>query len=297
MKWMALGLWTVVLSACVGVRLPSAPVQVRDATVTLAGITGCDGNSRLEPARPLAILVHGIHARDDAFARVAEAFRADGQQALCFHYDARASLLHSAGLLRTALAELTRTLRPTTVTLFGHSQGGLVARAALAHQAQPLPATHVRLVTVSSPFAGIRIARACGSIPYHLVSFGVSYAVCRGISGDSWNQIHPGASMVLAPASLDPAVEGHLLVVTDERDSCRRFSADGLHCLQDDYVFSVQEQHNETIERDHRVTAASIEAGHVAVVGAQGMPRELIEALQRHGLLGEAPSVHATSGW
>ncbi len=225
-----------------------------------------------------------MHGSGAGFGMLAEAFRADDRQAVCFRYDPRASLLASARKLRAAVTELAR--HSLEIVLIGHSQGGLVARAALARSEQKLPSQgHYRLVTVSAPFAGIRIARSCGSVPYHLVSFGVSYAVCRAISGASWNQIHPGAAMVRAPAELDPAVAEHLLVVTDERDTCRRFSADGLRCLQDDYVFSEAEQHNARIERDRRVVAAPIAAGHVEVVGAQGPPRKLLHALQRHGVL------------
>jgi pimeloyl-ACP methyl ester carboxylesterase len=278
----------VFLAACAGARvLPSASLRVGGAEFALPGVVGCDGEPdvALDPARPLAIFVHGMHASGAGFRTLADAFRADGQQAVCFRYDARASLLASAKRLRAATDRLATLLRLPEITLFGHSQGGLVARAALARSERPLPSGRYRLVTVSSPFAGIRIARSCGSIPYHLVSFGVSYAVCRAISGDNWNQIHPGAEMVRAPAQLDAAVAEHLLVVTDERDTCRRYSHDGLHCLQDDYVFSVGEQHNARIERDLRVVPEGIAAGHVEVVGAQGTPRKLIEALQQHGLL------------
>jgi pimeloyl-ACP methyl ester carboxylesterase len=286
MKWLALALG--LLSACASVRaLPSPSLHIKGTELALEGVGGCEGEARvaLDPERPLAILVHGAHGSHDGFAMLAEAFRASGQQAVCFRYDTRASLLQSAARLRGAVKMLATVLQGRQILLIGHSQGGLVARAALARSERPLPSGAYRLVTVSSPFAGINVARSCGSLPYHLVSFGVSYAVCRAISGDSWNQIHPGAAMVRAPSRLDAAVAGHLLVVTDERDTCRRYSADGLHCLQDDYVFSIGEQHNARIERDRRVVTAPIAAGHVEVVGAQGSPRKLIEALQQHGLL------------
>ncbi|HEX5661133.1 MAG TPA: hypothetical protein VFX59_28275 [Polyangiales bacterium] len=286
MKWVALALFVV--SACAHTHAPSSTaLRVRGLTLALNGVVSCGGELgvAIDPERPLAILVHGMHGAEDGFAALADAFRADGQQTVCFRYDGRASLLVSARRLRAAVEHLAILVRRREILLFGHSQGGLVARAALAQTERALPGGRYRLITVSSPFAGIHVARSCGSIPYHLVSFGVSYAVCRAISGDSWNQIHPSAAMVVAPAALDPAVAQHLLVVTDERDTCRRFSADGLHCLQDDYVFSVGEQHNARIERDRRVVAAPIAAGHVEVVGAQGAPRKLIETLQQHGLL------------
>jgi pimeloyl-ACP methyl ester carboxylesterase len=305
MGYLALGILLALCSACTHVRVPMTPLRVEQDELALAGINGC-GDERsvaLDPARPLAILVHGLHSSGDGFQMLADTFQAGGQQALCFRYDGRESMRQSGERLRAAVAALAS--KVPSITLFGHSQGGLVARAALGRREEPLPRGNYRLVTVSSPFAGIRIARSCGSIAYHLVSLGVSYAVCRAISGNSWNEIHPRARMVRAPAELDPAVDEHLLVVTDERDTCRRYSADGLRCLQDDYVFSTGEQHNRKIEHDPRVVAAALTAGHVEVVGAQGPPRELIRTLQQHGVLAGELSERAAvfeeqtakSGW
>ncbi|HEY6881208.1 MAG TPA: hypothetical protein VI299_24450 [Polyangiales bacterium] len=279
-------LTAVLLSACASVRVPSHPLRVKDgATIELAGMGPCGARSpTLAPSRPLAILVHGVHSTGAGLASLADAFRADGRQAVCFRYDPRASLLRTAEALRTATAELAHALRAPDILLFGHSQGGLVARAALVAHPHALPPGHYRLVTVSSPFAGIRIARSCSSLPYHIASLGVSYAVCRAISGDSWNEIHPRSTLVRSPAALDPQVDAHVLVVTDERDTCRRYSVDGRACLQDDYVFSTGEQHNRTLERDPRVIAAPLSAGHVEVLGAHGPPRKLLEVLERHGL-------------
>jgi hypothetical protein len=106
------------------------------------------------------------------------------------------------------------------------------------------------------------------------------------VSGAKWNEIHPRAAMVRRPAALAPAVREHLTIVTDERDTCRVYSADGKRCLQDDYVFSVAEQHNPHIERDERVVQAPVVAGHSEILGARGdTPQKLLEALQNRGLL------------
>lgn len=261
----------------------------------LPGIGDCNEPERtelrLDPARPVTVLVHGCHSSGQGFRALAEIFELHDQQTVCYRYDDRESVALTAARLRANITQLAKRLAQPRVMVFGHSQGGLIARAALAAPDEdgvsehPLPDGAYRLVTVSSPFGGIRAASNCGSVLYHIASLGVTVAVCRGISGAKWNEIHPRARMVQKPGALDPRVSEHLTIVTDERDTCRRYSPDGTRCLQDDYVFSLDEQYNQRIERDRRVVRSPITAGHVEVVGARGEPKKLLRTLQLHGLL------------
>jgi pimeloyl-ACP methyl ester carboxylesterase len=266
----------------------------------LEGIGDCAAPERtdlvLDPERPLVVLVHGSHSSADSFRALTQMFALHNQQTVCFRYPDRDSLTANAARLRRGITRLSQALRRPEIMVFGHSQGGLIARAALASRAvardfgndpnaRPLPEGDYRLVTVSSPFGGIRAASNCGSIPYHIASLGVSLIVCRAISGAKWNEIHPRSRMVTKPRALDPMVREHLTIVTDERDTCRRYSLDGTRCLQDDYVFSLAEQRNRRLERDDRVVESSIAAGHIEVLGVRGEPQKLLRALQRHGLL------------
>jgi hypothetical protein len=289
------------LFGCATIRVPSTPLKLGEVTrLDLEGIGDCAAPERtdlpLDPDRPLVVLVHGSHSSANSFRALTEMFALHEQQTVCFRYPDRESLTASATRLRHAIARLSQALRRPEIMVFGHSQGGLIARAALSSRevastwgknpdARPLPEGDYRLVTVSSPFGGIRAARNCGSIPYHIASLGVSLIVCRAISGAKWNEIHPRSSMVTKPAMLDPMVREHLSIVTDERDTCRRYSLDGTRCLQDDYVFSLAEQRNRRIERDDRVVESSIVAGHIEVLGGRGEPQKLLQALVRHGLL------------
>lgn len=300
------------LSACATVRVPSTPIRLGEITrLDLEGIGDCAAPERadltLDPERPLVVLVHGSHSSADSFRALTQMFALHDQQTVCFRYPDRDSLTASAARLRRGIMRLSQALRRPEIMVFGHSQGGLIARAALASRdvaskwvearpvlrerrgdnpnARPLPEGDYRLVTVSSPFGGIRAASNCGSIPYHIASLGVSLVVCRSISGAKWNEIHPRARMVTKPRTLDPMVREHLTIVTDERDTCRRYSLDGTRCLQDDYVFSLAEQRNRHLERDDRVVESAIVAGHIEVLGVRGEPQKLLRALQRHGLL------------
>lgn len=247
----------------------------------------------LEPRRPLVVLVHGSDSGPRDFRALVDALEARGQQTVCFRYDDRARVNTSAEHLRRAVVRLVRLLPRSPVTLLGHSQGGLVARAALTARENgddALPPHDYRLVTISTPFGGIDAASNCGHVLYHIASLGISALVCRAISGAKWKQIHPFSRMVEHPQPLDPRVDEHLAIITDERATCRRRSPDGEQCLQDDFVFTRAEQHNARIERDARVAAEAIAAGHVAAVGAGGsVPRALLDALQRHDVLPSSP--------
>ncbi len=266
-------------------------------TRVVPGLASCSpdpsATRSIDPEQPLVLLVHGCYSSGGRFRALASVFELHGQQTLCFNYDYRDSLQDSADQLKTALRGLRRYMRDDRLTVIGHSQGGLVARAALSG---PIDASsqygnrpESRLVTVSSPFAGIQLASHCGSIPLHVATLGVTVAVCQIATGSNWNEIHPAASMVRDPAPLGPAVADHLIVMTDERDSCRRRDPAGA-CEEADFVFSLEEQDNPLLRTDDRVRSERIEAGHVEIVGDEGTrPEKLIEALQRHDVLPETP--------
>ena len=268
----------------------------------VAGLAACAPEQpaarRLDPDRPLVVLVHGCNSSGGRFRSLASVFELHGQQTLCFNYDDRDSLRESADQLRTALRGVRRFMHDDRLTVIGHSQGGLVARAALSGSneigtpAETDPSelgSDTRLVTVSSPFAGIQMASDCGSVAMRIASLGITAAICQIVSGSNWSEIHPGSAMVLHPAPLSAGVEDHLVVMTDERGTCRRYDPEG-DCDESDFVFSLEEQDNPLVLDDRRVQSEEIAAGHVEIVGEAGsQPRKLIEALQRHGILAATP--------
>ena len=260
--------------------------------VTIPGLAACsDGASavhRIDPDRPVVLLVHGCYSSGGRFRSLAEVFELHGQQTLCFNYDFRDSLRDSGDQLDAALRELRRHMRDPNVTILGHSQGGLVARAALSRDDEPLVGRD-RLVTVSSPFAGIRAASDCGSLVLHVATLGITVAVCQIATGSNWSEIHPKADMVREPAVLRPTVSDHLAVMTRERDTCRRYGPSGT-CEESDFVFALEEQDNPKLLEDPRVTLDQVAAGHVEIVGESGVrPEKLITMLQRHGVLAPTP--------
>lgn len=267
-----------------------------DAGVQVPGINLCaqepPGVVELDPSRPLVVLVHGCRSSGGRFRALAEVFAARGQQAVCFEYDDRASIEATAARLAAALEALQARLPPHRITLIAHSQGGLVARRALvADRPSPLRTREGfswQLVTVSSPFGGIRASADCGKTWLHALTLGVTVAICQAITGDKWSEIHPRAELVARPGTLVPEATEVLKVVTDERGTCRRTRADG-SCAESDDVFSLEEQRNARVDADPRLDLKEIRAGHAEIVGdATRVPEKLLGLLEERGVLARA---------
>lgn len=284
------------LAACAG-SLPDPSVGDARALSTSEELTSCGAtgpSKRFDPRAPLVVLVHGCNASQGRFSALATLFAWHGQQTLCFRYDDRRRVGEVAQELLSALSRLAPRLEHTDLTVLGHSQGGLVARTALAlSAARPIETRRGRLqislVTVSAPFNGIDAAADCGSRWLHALTFGSTLAICRAIAGPKWRDIHPHAALVEHPAPLPVRVVSHLEIRTDERNTCRSLRPDG-GCAQDDYVFSIREQENPRVDHDSRVRRDTVAAGHAEIVGGDNAPpSKLLSVLQRHGVLRATP--------
>lgn len=240
------------------------------------------GPVELEPNRDLVVLVHGCNSSIAKFKNLAEVFRARGQQAVCFTYDDRDSLVSVANELTVALSGVAPQMGSGRITVIGHSQGGLIARRALT-QVDHSPAEVTQLVTISTPFFGIRSARDCGLMPLHILTFGITVGVCQAIAGRKWTEIHDRAPFVTTPPPLSPEVARHLAILTDETASCRSY--EGGKCVESDFVFTLEEQAIDYI-RAARVEQKIVRSGHAAIVGEEGkVPRALISLLEREQIL------------
>ena len=290
---------TALCGGCSAIIHQSIRIELRDGSeLQIEGVDDCDDFAdpavALDPTKPLVLLVHGCKASSGRFRHLAEIFEAHGQQTLCFNYHYRRSIGSSSEGLASSIKVLTDRLEQPELKLVGHSQGGLVARRALAalrwqEDRLPKPLT-LRLVTVSSPFNGIESSAHCGIAAFHILSLGITTAICQGIAGSIWSEIHPRSDFVTDPGELLDAVSDHLMVVTNERGSCRRRSADG-RCLVDDFVFSVEEQRNERLTKDPRVTDLEVQEGHAAMVGDDDRPPVQLKAiLQEHGIMNRTPA-------
>lgn len=278
-------------------RLPDAPLAVQ-----VSGLGPCndasDRTMHLSPHEPIAILVHGCNGSAGRFRALAEVLAFHGQQAVCFAYDDRDSLMRSSGQLTWAIDQLSGMVQTPQITVIGHSMGGLVARKALVGErpdALLKPQLDVKLVTVSAPFAGIAAARMCAVPALRVATLGLNDLVCWLISGDSWFEITYASEFIRSPGSLVPQVHTHLKVVTDERNTCRRHSHDG-GCIEDDYIFSLAEQRHPPVSDNPNTTEVEVAAGHVEIVGEAGVtPRKLIAVLQREGVVRSTPPERGTA--
>jgi hypothetical protein len=272
-------------------NLPATNISVR-----IAGLSNCSNQGsdelRLNTLEPVTVIVHGCFASAGRFRSLADVYAFHGQQAICFSYDDRERLTHSSTALKTSLAELAGVLDTPRITVIGHSQGGLVARRALiAERTDQIEAGDARigLVTVSTPFAGIEAAAHCGSTTAAWLSLGLVKLACQIITGQKYQDIPSSSGFIQNPGSLVPSVDRHLRIVTDEINTCRVRGDDG-ECIEDDFVFSVDEQTQQTVDRQPGLIPITIKAGHVEIVGDNNnAPLKLIGILQRQGFLRETP--------
>ena len=276
--------------------LPSA-----DLALTIPGLGPCTDNPdrtlHLNASQPVVVLVHGCFASAGRFRTLAQVFAFHGQQSVCFSYDDRDRLTDSATKLVTALDELADHMKNRNLTIIGHSQGGLITRNALSAQRErPLDAAlDLRLVTISSPYAGIAAAGHCGSSVARVVSLGLVVPICMLISGDKWYEITSASEFIREPGSLIGQVDDFLKIVTDERDSCRRYDSDG-QCVEDDFVFSTREQYYPAIDSSPRVIPVEVKAGHAEIVGNAGAtPDKLIAILQQQGIMRATPTAQSAA--
>ena len=218
-------------------------------------------------------------------------FAFHGQQSICFSYDDRDSLTVSATQLVAAIDELANHLQDRQVTIIGHSQGGLVARNAFTiERIQPLVAElDLSLVTISSPYAGVAAADHC-ALPFaRAISLGLVIPICKAISGNKWYEITYASDFIREPGTLIGQVDDFIKIVTDERDTCRRYD-DKNRCVEDDFVFSAEEQYNPAVDSSSRVIPVEIKAGHSEIVGnATIKPDKLITILQQQTIMRATP--------
>ena len=295
----------VLLAACASQPEYSADLPLENAgylpepdiTVQIPSLSSCtssrDTDLRLNSEQPVTVIVHGCFASEGRFRSLADVFAFHGQQTLCFDYNDRDSLEVSSAELIRSLEALSTVLKTPTIQVIGHSQGGLVARRALTQErADRLVADNavITLTTVSAPFGGIEAASHCGSEALAWLSLGLVKPVCLIVTGEKYKEIPPGSDFMLNPGRLLPFVDRHLKIVTDEKNSCRKYG-DKSECIEDDYVFSLLEQDQPAIEGDVSLEEITVKSGHIEIVGDVTIsPTKLIEILQREGILLETPA-------
>jgi len=294
-KWAVWSAVVLLSGGCAATPAPLVHVGRDDAGAPIPGLVVCGADGaevQLDPALPLVLFVPGRADSGERYAALSYHFEVEGKQTACFAYDGRGSLEESAGRLAQALGALQARLPPGRITIIGHSLGGLVARRALVAERERRleagPFTYT-LVTVATPFGGIRSAADCGRTWLHLLTLGASAAVCGLVAGQTWQEIPPNSDFMRRPGTLLPAVTEAIAVVTLERGACRRRGLRG-GCDEPDAVFSLSEQRNPTVEADPRWIRVQIAAGHVEIVGDPGTPpTKLISILKERGIL-QAPA-------
>lgn len=268
----------------------------RGDSITTEYLDGCDDFAtqtlRLEADKEVFILVHGCKTSSGSFMILKEVFESRGQQAIGFTYDYRDSIEECADQLITAINSINELTHPPRITIVAHSQGGLVARRALIDQRPENRVLggnepKIRLVTISSPFNGIKSSSHCGITALHVASAGTTILICQAIAGSTWSEINPRSDFINHPGHLSGIVVEHLKINTDERSTCRSVDGEG-NCQKSDFVFALDEQYADAVDRDSRVINIELKVGHAQVVGKPGKPPfTLIETLEKYDILRE----------
>ncbi len=125
----------------------------------------------------------------------------------------------------------------------------------------------------------------------HIATAGATVLICQAVAGSTWSEINPSSDFIKSPGQLSELVVAHLKINTDERNTCREVDSEG-NCLEDDFVFALDEQYAEAVDRDSRVINIELKAGHAQVVGKPGHPPfTLIDTLEENGVLREQTSL------
>ena len=298
--WLLLSLMSVFLFSCSSTnqivefkplynqnKLPKPDIEIEIPSLKSCTYTE-DKSIRLNSTEPVVVIVHGCFSSAGRFRSLADVFAFHGQQAICFEYDDRDSLEKSSAELIDAVATLRENVKTNQISVIAHSQGGLIARRALIEErdnALNLENTDLSLISISAPYGGIQASSHCGSTTLAILSLGLTKPICKLITGDKYRDIHPNSNFIRSPGTLKPFVSKHIKIVTDEAGSCRRFSNEG-RCLEDDYVFSVEEQYQNVVDAEKSLVDIVSKAGHVEIVGDENVPpTKLIEILQQHDIM------------
>lgn len=237
----------------------------------------------------VTILVHGCYASDAEFRSLSEVLAFHGQQSFCFRYDDRESLDKSAKKLTEAMNKLATHLKNPDINIIAHSMGGLIARRALIESPENIIDKNIKIkmATVSTPFSGIDNAKTCANPYVRIGTLGIHDLACWMISGDKWYEITPASDFIKKPGELSLRVSQHILIATDEQDSCR-YKDEQNRCIEDDYVFSLNEQKLPYNQHKDKRKDLIIKAGHVEIVGKYDhSPHKLIKILQHEGFIHE----------
>lgn len=267
-----------------------------DVAVSIPGLGPCtdatDRTVQLNSQQPVTVLVHGCKGSAGRFRSLAQLYAFHGQQAVCFSYNDRDSLMVSSAQLIGALDGLTAHMQNSNVSVMGHSMGGLVTRKALERDRPDRwqrSDVNLKLLTISAPFAGIGVAEICGYAAAQWLTLGVVPGICKTITGDNWYEITSSSDFIQRPGALLPTVQKFLKVVTDERDTCRRRNSTGT-CLESDFVFTLSEQYQPAVDGYPQLKNVEVDAGHVEIVGDKNIvPRKLLSILQEEGMLAPTP--------
>ena len=129
-------------------QLDSSRLPAANVTTSIPNLSSCtdsdDKSIRIDSRSPLTVLVHGCNGSAGRFRSLAQLYAFHGQQAVCYSYDDRESLVQSSDKLASAVSTLSDVINNQSISIIGHSMGGLIARKAVEENNKKFNITRFR---------------------------------------------------------------------------------------------------------------------------------------------------------
>jgi hypothetical protein len=205
----------------------------------------------------IAILVPGYNSNDDDFDPLLKHLKANKITPYFFNYDDRVTLEFSTDRLVHALKKQHDSNHKEAITVIAHSMGGLIARKALTEERANSKenTTKINLVTISTPFAGVKEAN--GTMFLWLDLFGIH---------PSHRDLAALSNFVKFPGKLRQNVR-HWKIETAEDV----FVLTNPTVSQKEFVFRLRHQKHPEVDNDKSMMEhIELRSGHVQVLTDNG---------------------------
>jgi len=130
---------------------------IRDSDLARYGLQLADGWDRIDPLKPVVVLIHGFNSTPEQNAAIMIPIHDAGFPCGTFAYPNDQPLAMSAQLLSAELRRFARRYPDRHVVLICHSMGGLIARACVENP-HDYPGNVTRLVLIAPPSHGTLLA-------------------------------------------------------------------------------------------------------------------------------------------
>jgi pimeloyl-ACP methyl ester carboxylesterase len=205
------------------------------ATAAQAAFYGMFVPEKVDAAKPLVVLVHGLDCDRANWGGMAQCLTGEGYQVVYFIYPSDQPIADSAAFFARNMATLRRAFPSTPVNVVAYSMGGLVSRAYI--EGSDYAGGIQRLIMIATPNRGSGWSRIRLALEfqehYHLwrheESWSPTWMITDGL-GEAGRDLKPG-SKFLKELNARPRRDGvkYTIIAGDQHPALRR-TADWMEC-------------------------------------------------------------------